>query len=238
MNIGKLGKKIKREASASPKKAAFLGLATLVAVYFWMPLVWGWIAKGNKNMVSATVNSSATPTAPAMSVAASPIAPAATPDASVKKESAKQLSWQQTAQWIDQDPRTKPAARLPILRDPFTAPIAVQQAKSKSQEKAKLKLPTISPEAAGLVLTGTIVGPQRSIAQISGKPYAVGQTIQPLSTKQKDIAGITFQLVEVTQRHAVLETDGQRYELSIPEPGKSGKMELTGTRNKHLVPNP
>ncbi len=238
MNLGKLGKKIKREASASPKKAAFLGLATLVAVYFWMPLVWGWIAKGNKNMASATANSSATPTTPAMSVAASPIAPAATPDASVKKEPKKPLPWQQTAQWIDQDPRTKPAARLPILRDPFSTPVAVQQAESKPKEKAKLKLPTISPEAAGLVLTGTIVGPQRCIAQISGKPYAVGQTIQPLSTKQKDVPNISFQLVEVTQRHAVLEADGQRYQLSIPEPGKSGKMELIGTRNKNLVPSP
>lgn len=232
VNIGKLGKKIKREASASPKKAAFLALATLVAIYFWMPLVWGWIAKSNKNMAAATANSSSTSTAPAVPVVAPLSSTGATPAVSSKKESASRQSWWQTAQWIDEDARTKPAARLAKIRDPFGAP-AVKQAELKPVEKTKPKPPTIAPDAAGLVLSGTIVGPGRRIAQISGKPYSVGDLIQSQSTKVKDVPSVAFRLIEVTPRRAILEADGQRFELSIPEPGKTGKMESVGALNKN-----
>jgi len=231
VDIGKLGKKLKREAAASPKKAAFLGLAALVAVYFWMPLIWGWISKSNKNMASVTANSSTTPTTSAKPVAAPLLAPSAMQNASVPKAPVARQSWQQTAQWIAEDARMKPAARLSKARDPFVAPI-VKHAESKPLEKLTLKPPTISPEAAGLVLTATIVGPQRRVAQISGKTYVVGQVIQPHATKLKDVPSITFQLIEVTQRHAVLEADGQRFVLSLPEPGKTGKIELAGARGR------
>lgn len=54
----------------------------------------------------------------------------------------------------------------------------------------------------------------------------MGQTIEV--TKEKEALNATFKLVEVDARRAVLEAEGQRFELLIPEPGKSGKIEFQG----------
>ncbi len=119
------------------------------------------------------------------------------------------------------------APPLTKTRDPFESP-KIETSEAKTAEKSQSKPPAITPAAAGLVLTSTIIGPQRRIAQISGKTYAVGQTIEV--AKDKEVLGIAFKLVEVHPRRAVLEADGQRFELTIPEPGKSGKIEFSGSR--------
>lgn len=110
-------------------------------------------------------------------------------------------------------------------RDPFEAPQA-ELAQRSVEAKQDAKLPTVTPAAAGLVLTSTIIGPQRRVVQISGKTYSVGQSIEV--AKEKESLHATFKLVEVHSRRAVLESAGERFELTIPEPGKSGKIELLG----------
>ena len=103
------------------------------------------------------------------------------------------------------DPRTMTAPTLTKTRDPFEPP-KIDVAETKPVEPPKPKPPAITPAAAGLVLTSTIVGPQRRIAQISGKIYAVGQTIDPpKEKKEKEPGGPAFKLVEVQPRRAVLE---------------------------------
>ena len=226
MNLVKLGKKLRREAAASPKKAILLGLAAVVAIYFWMPLVWGWIGKSDSNVATTAAPAGATPMVAATGPAAAPIAPPA-----AKPSEPDRPCWQQIIRWMHDDPRTMTAPTLTKTRDPFESP-KIEVAETKSVEPPKPKPVAITPAAAGLVLTSTIIGPQRRVAQISGKIYAVGQTIEVRKEKKdKDAGGPAFKLIEVQPRRAVLEADGQRFELLIPEPGKSGKIELLGAED-------
>jgi hypothetical protein len=219
VNLGKIGKKLQREAATNPKKAVFLGVAAVVALYFWTPLVWGWIGKSDPNMTTATVTT-----------AVAPLAATAMPSASsftdvTKSASAPRPSWSQLVELKHNDPRTMTAPPLTHARDPFESP-KQEIADTNAAEDVKPKLRAITPVAAGLVLTSTIIGPQRRVAQISGRTYTVGQSIE--ASKGKETLGVAFKLVEIRPRQAVLEANGQRFELSIPEPGKSGKIEFAG----------
>lgn len=229
VSLARLGKKLQREAAANPKKAVFLGLATVVAVYFWIPLVKGWIGPNTGNTTTSatqTVAATATP-APATPSAASQDASGLKPDGA-----AAGPSWQKIAEWMHNDPRTMTAPPLNLQRDPFEATSAAMATAARQAEASKPKRPTVTPTEAGLVLTSTIIGPQRRVAQISGRVYRVGQIVSVGEEKQsgeRETENVAFKLVEVHPRRAVLESDGQRFELTIPEPIRSKKMELIGT---------
>jgi len=74
------------------------------------------------------------------------------------------------------------------------------------------------------MLTSTILGPQRRVAQINGKSYTVGQTIEV--AREKNPIQATFKLLEDHPRRVVLQSDEGPMELTIPEPGSSGKIEI------------
>ena len=217
MNLAKLGKKLRREATASPKKAALLGLGALVAAYFWAPLILGWIGKEDTGVVATAVAQStpaATTTPPASSAG----------QAATENNKPTRPSWPQLAQWMESDPRTMTAPALTSTRDPFESAAAVAaEAEVVEQPKAPPP-PVVTPAAAGLVLSSTIIGPQRRIAQINGKIYSVGQSI--VVAKEKEPVTARFTLIEVGPRRVVLESNGQRFDLLIPEPGQSSQMEI------------
>ncbi len=85
-------------------------------------------------------------------------------------------------------------------------------------------------------MTSTIISPQRRVAQISGEIYSVGQMIDVVSDKESQ--SVKYKLIEVEARRAVLEAEGQQYELTIPEPGKSGKIKFIGTTSAALGTEP
>jgi len=210
---------LRREATANPKKAAILGLMALVAIYFWAPLVLKWTAK---EKAVAKVDTPAASTG-AVPIAALPTAEAAPTEA----PRPKCPPWQQVVQWIQSDSRTASAPPLSNTRDPFQKP-KTAAAETKVAEEGRPKPPVLTPAGVGLVLTGTIIGPQRRIARISGKSYNEGQTIEVI----KDKLRVTFTLLEVHDRRAVLESQGERFDLVIPEPSKSSKMELLGNNGR------
>jgi len=206
--------------TANPKKAVILGLMVVVAIYFWAPLIWKWTAKDN---AVANVNT-VTPKG------AQPVATPPTKEAAPKEvPRPKCPPWQQIVQWIQSDSRTAPAPPLSTTRDPFQKPKSAV-AETKVEEEARPQPPVLTPAGVGMVLTGTIIGPQLRIARISGKSYHEGQTIEIVKEKGKLHA--TFTLLEVHDRRAVLESQGERFELAIPEPSKSGKMELLGSNGR------
>jgi hypothetical protein len=211
VSLSKLGKKLRREAIANPKKAALLGLVIVLALYFWAPLIRGWIV-GNKTTTEATTDT-----------AAAAVPPAAGAPAATEKSLPVPPSWQKLVQWMHEDPRTMTAPMLTQTRDPFEM---AKSDETKVEEPAEVKTPTITPTAAGLVLTSTIVGPQRRVVQINGDTYTVGQTIEVV--KEKESLRAKFKVVEIHPRRAVLEAEGERFELTIPEPNKSGKIEFVG----------
>ncbi|MEN6450447.1 MAG: type 4a pilus biogenesis protein PilO [Thermoguttaceae bacterium] len=210
VNMEKFAKRLRREFAANPKKAAVLVLVTLVALYFWAPLVAGWLGKREKPASAAAL-----PTAN-LAATARPTTTAGATD------SGRLPAWEQVSTWMHDDPRTT-AAALPNARDPFDRP-KPSVAKNSVVAKPETRPLTVSPTAAGLVLTGTVIGPQRRLAQIGGRTYAVGQTIQV--AKEKDSVAAAFKLTDVQARRAILRSGDQDFELTIPEPGRSGKIEL------------
>ena len=77
------------------------------------------------------------------------------------------------------------------------------------------------------MLTSTILGPERRVAQINGKSYMEGQTIEV--EREKNSIHATYKLMEVHPRRVVLQSDEGPLELIIPEPNGSGKIEIGNT---------
>jgi hypothetical protein len=218
VKLDKLGKTLRREAVANPKKAALLGLVTILALYFWAPLLRGWFFS---DKVGSQVAVEVTPLAEAVGVQMAAVTPAAT-----DKSAAAQPTWQQVVEWMHKDPRTMTAPVLMQTRDPFQAP-NLDEPEMTAEDKIKAKPPVIAPTAAGLVLTSTIIGPDRRVVQINGKPYRVGQTVEV--AKDKDSMSLKYKLIEIHTRRAILEADGERFELTIPEPSQSDKIQFLGS---------
>lgn len=216
---------------ASPGKAAVLALLLAVAMYYWAPLAWKWL--GPRDSAEDMLAKAAEPSgfAPA---AAGPGAVAGTAQASAGTGMADQGAapshpWQQIVQWMEQDPRMRPAEELVGRRDPFQAVAAAaadeedQEKEQSSEAKAAAALAAMTPDQLGAELTSTLIGPQRRLALVNGRPYRQGRTI----VLSKDGQRAEFHLSEVHARRIVLERDGVRYELTIPQSDPAGRLEVT-----------
>jgi len=222
VTLKKLGKQFRRELTKSPKKAAFLGLLAVVALYFWAPLVWGWVARSGSTAGNI----------PAKTAAGSPAGlPAENPTAASPtrgKTDPPTLPWQQVVKLMDSDPRTLAANLVAPRSNPF-APPKSEAPKPEPKPEPETNKPAVAmtPQGLGLVLSSTIIGPSRRVARINGKTFEQGQTIEVL----KDGQHISLTLSEVQPRRVVLTRDSAQVELTIPDPIQSKKIELTGKAN-------
>ncbi|MGA2061939.1 MAG: hypothetical protein ABSG67_15745 [Thermoguttaceae bacterium] len=216
MNIQKISKQIKHEIAAHPKKAIVLGIMMVVGLFIWIPHVLGWLNKSEEGPKSSgtqvAVNMSPGQTNSANNLSAN------------KENKPLQYSWKEVLKWMNNDPRTRPAQQLTIDRDPFQGS---KEATDETKEEAEAKAPPVSPASLGMALTSTIIGPNGGIARIGGRTYNQGQTIEAV----KEGRNYKFVLTEIHDRKVVLELEGESFELSIPEPGTSGRMVL-GTIEK------
>jgi hypothetical protein len=219
--MGRLGKKLRRELATSPKKAAVLGLLLLVALYYWAPLVWGWVSKPGESNETGKTAAAPTP---------STNAPTTASNSAPTKAASPAFPWQQMIQLMDNDERTLAAELRALRRDPFALP---KSAAPKPKAEAELAAAAaaaaqsqpvvVTPQSLGLTLSSTIIGGDRRVARISGRTYGQGQTIEV----RKDGQTVAFTLAEVHARRVVLVRDENRYELSIPDPLQSKKIELS-----------
>jgi hypothetical protein len=211
-------KQLRREAARNPGKAGVLGLLLVVALWFWAPLVWGWIGPSKKKDAPSA---SAGPI-PVVSEAATP-SPGASSPATASTPAA---TWQQLVEWRKQDPLTTVADTLKLRRDPFHAVEAeVAQEDMKAVQETVQPVAVLKPEDLGLKVTSTIVGPARRVALINGRTYREGQRIQCGREGQE----IAFLLAEVHPWHVILEREGHRFELAIPKKALSDRIELSAT---------
>ena len=215
MKLDKLVKQLRRELLGSPKKAAVMGVLLVVALYFWAPLVMGWCGM---NETKPTGNAKSKPPVPgpgavaAAPVApASPSAPASAADAPRAKETVKQHPWNVLVRWIDEDTRTRPASQVSEKFNPFQDPTTAELA-DKPKEQGKAVEEELPIQSLNVVVSGTIVGPKQSVAQINGKTYAVGKSV-PVGNKEGKPLRLT--LVEVRPKGVVLESSGKRYAVPI-----------------------
>jgi len=220
----KLIKKLKREASANPKKAAILGVLLLVAVYFWIPLVSRWISHPKDQAQSALPPAPATggqasapaPALPNVAAVATlpgmPVSGTAAPGGAGTKPAP---TWQELAEAIDRDPLMRPASpgiTGPARQNPFGRLQPVELVKDTDELKSSESLADdAQPAELGLVLSSTVVGAARQTAVINGKVYTLGREV-PAGD------GASFLLTEIQPRRIVLKRAGREFELKIARP--------------------
>jgi len=218
MSLNKLVRQLRREAVANPKKAAILGVLALVAAYFWGPLVWGWVTleQASGGAPNAETQADTEPATPANTASTQP------EETSEKEQKACLYPWTQLDEWMREDPMTAPHEDLTGWRDPFASPSAGADA-AEGEETQAAVFP-VTPESLGVELSGTLIGPRRRVALIGGKAYRAGQTITI------DHAGrpIDLELVEVHPRRIMLEWEGNRFDLAIPERKTAAQIERGG----------
>lgn len=212
MSANRYLEQLRREATRNPKKAAILGVMLLVAGYFWAPLVAGWFGSSGPAPAAPPPGAKA-PVAVAMT------APAA---ATATVASGGRPSWQELVEWMKHDRRMRPAEPLGEGRDPFCGIQAEPPAETKlaEQQVAESKSPTL--QESGVKLTTTLVGTRGAFARINGKTYPQGAVIEVAVEGAKQ----SYRLLEVHDRHVVLERDGARFELALPIGARANDAEL------------
>jgi hypothetical protein len=221
MNLNQLTKQFRREIVAHPKQAACLGLVGIVALYFWAPLMIGWFSKSQPDAAAGMAEKPVAESSQPPSSSAP--APAGDPS-SANAGKVTMPGWQELVEWIERDPRTRPAGPLRGGHDPFGA--AKVEIVARKPEKPKDPEPEVTPQTLNLVLSGTILGPANRVARINGQTCKKGETI----TVTKDGKRFAFTLTEVEARHVVLVGRGKSYKLEIPGPPSKNQIELSVTQ--------
>ena len=201
--------------SKHPKQAAALGALVLVALYFWVPLLWGWVAPADAACRPAAGGAEATPATGAVAreeTSAASVAPA----------------WDVLVDWMERDQRTSAVDRWDNTLNPFRAVVVdVATAEDEKANESELEQELRETVSSSLeqVQFSTIVGTGGRAALINGKTYREGRIVT-LSLGEKKF---DFQLVAVHAGRIVLERQRKQYELKLPEPGRSERIEWYGS---------
>lgn len=201
MASNNLVRRLTRELTASPAKAAVLGGLLVVAIWFWIPLIVG------KSSPSAP-DASTTAAVPTPSAGDPVVVTAAMPTQTTQAPSKNKLKWNEAIDAMRYDERMRPAIPLASALDPFRD----DESKSRDVEAlaATASVPRTTPAQAGIQLTSTIVGSRKRTAMIGGKAYHEGDIVKGSKTFTK------YKLVEIHPKHVVLEQGGERFPVWIP----------------------
>jgi hypothetical protein len=209
--VSKFTKKLERELKTNPKKAVILGGLVLVAMYFWAPLVSGWLGQKKPDVkVVASGKVGSAPVTTQTIAAAPPMATAPQP--------ATAIGWRALAEWIEKDARMQSAAVEAAMRDPLQ-PVGKEPDEKEEKSDAPL-IVDVSPESLGVVLSSTLVGSHKSVAQIGGKTYRVGERV----SAGKDDQNLYFVLRMVGPRFVVLERQGKSYTVRMATPTATASL--------------
>lgn len=212
MKLDRLARQLRRDISANPKKAAALGLMVLVAIYFWAPLVGGWMGKSGSDR---------TVVAEGLILEDEPVDPVA------QARRARQVfPWEKVRKLVQSDPRMTPAAFQTSWRNPFQK--LDQAVEQTTQPEPRTQASDIDPALAGLTLTGVAIGPRVRAATISGKTYKEGEIVSPLAGGQPST--VEFQLSRVDYFEIELVRNGKTYILELKRPQLSPGDEISGPR--------
>jgi hypothetical protein len=222
VSINKLGKRLRRELKANPKKAAVLGLLVIGALCFWAPLLRSWISPGKATSAAGKSSPAVVPVAGTL----------ATPTADGAAENKRPShSWEQIVALIERDPRTRAATKLPGRPDPFHEVVSKEEEQQAAAEKeakeAKTAEAPLDPQGLGMVLSSTIIGPNRRVALINGKAYPEGGQVVLGGSEHPT----EFRLTRVHPKGVVLERDGKLFEVNLPDRKSSGRMEVLAGQN-------
>lgn len=199
MTFKQLKKQIQREVKASPQKAAALGLALAVGLYFWVPMLWGLVSQPGKSSTE-TIDTQ---------TALSRLGATISTTQSTAVQQSTELPWQEVAAAIDRDPLMSCQCDLALARNPFAqSTMSVDQQEPEVPVEVEPVRPQVTPQSAGLALTSTMIGAKRRVAVINGEVYLEGSKVEAGE-------GVAFYLAQVLPSRVVLELDGQEYPLNI-----------------------
>jgi hypothetical protein len=218
VKLDKLVRQLRRDITASPKKAAALGLMVLVALYFWAPMVWGWMAPGKGG-------ASSTASAGDVILEDDPVDPAAQ-----ARKQRQVFHWERVRRKVLADPRMTPARYDLAWNDPFRGLAATTtnpQSVAGSQAEAAMSLGG-DPAQLGLSLTSVAIGRVRRSATISGESYREGEMVPAGGPQGSAGRGIEFRLVHVGFHEVKLERGGRTYTLELSRPRLAAGDELDG----------
>lgn len=206
-------KKLRREAIASPKKAALLGLLLLAAAYFWAPLLRQWTRSPENTAESTPALAASQPLAPPGANLPPVATGSPTAAASAIAAAPPKFHWRQLAEAIQTDPLMRPlppAAELDANRDPFVDPKPPQTVQATAEPQPPPE-DEATPGELGFVLSSTIVGPARRTAVVNGKVCTLG--VELASGE-----GRVFVVKRIEPWGVVLERGGKQFELELPRP--------------------
>lgn len=221
MKLDKLVRQLRRDITASPKKAAALGLMVLVALYFWAPMVWGWIAPG-KGKASSTAS------AGDVILEDDPVDPGAQ-----ARKQRQVFHWEKVRRKVLADPRMSPARYELAWNDPFRS-LAVAAANPQSVAGSLAETATnlgSDPAQLGLTLTSVAIGKTRRSATISGESYREGEMVPVGGQEGSAAPGLEFRLVRVGFHDVDLERGGRTYTLELSRPRLASGDELDGPKS-------
>jgi hypothetical protein len=214
VNISDLEKQFRSEIASNPRKAIVLGIMVAVGLCF--------LAARLHGLLSESSDTQGVPVGAQVVTTTSPEQAASVSQSLANKEvEPSQHDWKEVLKWRSTDPRTSPAPPLAAMRNPFHVRKEATE-KPVVEEPVAAKPVPVSPTSLGMTLTSTIVAQNGGIARIGGKVYNLGQAVE-IAKEGRDYK---FTLTEIHDRRVVLEMDGERFELNIPEPGASSHMVL------------
>jgi hypothetical protein len=170
--MNKLVRQLRRELTNNPKKSALLGGGLLLAIYFWAPLVYGWIAKPGSPRPQKAANESSEVVVSSRS--ASGGAPV---------ETLLPADWRELARRVEEDPLRNLAGLATPQRDPFAwrAGPAIQpaaQGEFGATPGGQTAAPRIST-GLNLKLEAILIGGRNRTAIINGGMYREQEPIGP-----------------------------------------------------------
>jgi hypothetical protein len=223
VNLDKLGKQLRRDVSANPKKAAVLALMMLVALYFWGPLAWQWLS-AERNKRSSKVNLAS------LILTDDPVEPSQ----QHKARGGAKFKWERARELIRQDPRMRSASFDVSWHDPFGKPggeATVDPTQAAEASRVAAAAAAQQADSAGLVLESVMVGPRNRVATINGETCREGDRIR-VADKQDPATKLEFRVVRI-YRHAVdLEIDERRLTLALVPPTLAQGDEIERNNDK------
>ncbi|MEX2175605.1 MAG: hypothetical protein WD872_14675 [Pirellulaceae bacterium] len=217
MKLDKLARQIRRDMLASPKKAAALSLMILVALYFWAPMVWGWIAPGQGAAENAVAAGDV--------ILEDEAAPARAGTGTSKQV----FPWAKVRKQLLADPRMRPRHLEAGWLDPFRAVAKEVAASASDPHAAVAALAVVEPASVGLKLSSVAIGSRRRMATISGESYSEGEIVKPATKSGEPSSDVEFRLARVDRHGVELERDGRLFKLEFPRASLAQGDEITRT---------
>lgn len=214
VNLDKLTKQLRRDMAANPKKAALLGLMVVVALYFWGPLAWKFVAAAQSKQRSTADMASL--------ILTDDPAEASQPGKGGRGSS--KFRWDKVRQLIRQDARMVSAKFDADWIDPFgkgntdkREVVVEDSAEDPAIAAAAAASLAIEPKDLGIVLGGVLIGPRTRVATINGESCREGDEIS-ITPKGEPTSTIVLHVHRIMRQSVQLEFNGRIFTLELTPP--------------------